>query len=175
MEPTMHCPGCGTEASLTQRFCRTCGFSLEKVPQLVVEQHSESEAITDSKSAEILQKRQQKIEHGLWIAGIGFIALVALSMLVGLIYLMLVGSLPIVPGIVLLTLILVGLVAGSLGIYSENLKKKLSGNSSLKSRSLQEREIISTSSLEAFEGPFLSVTEGTTKLLNNDDGVETKK
>jgi NMD protein affecting ribosome stability and mRNA decay len=31
----MHCPKCGAEAPLTQKFCRSCGFSLEKVPQLV--------------------------------------------------------------------------------------------------------------------------------------------
>src|SRR4029453_9320477 len=108
METTMHCPGCGTEASVTQKFCRTCGFSLEKVPQLVAEQLSESEAILDSNAAKKLQERQQKIERGLSVAGIGFIALVVLSMLVGLIYLMLVGSLPIVPGTILVTLVLVG-------------------------------------------------------------------
>ncbi len=26
----MHCPGCGAEASVTQRFCHSCGFCLEK-------------------------------------------------------------------------------------------------------------------------------------------------
>src|SRR4029453_18833790 len=101
METTMHCPGCGTEAPVTQRFCRSCGFSLEKVPQLVAEQLSESEEILKSEAAEKLQKRQQEIERWLSITGIGFIVLVALSMLVGLIYLMFAGSIPIVPAIVL--------------------------------------------------------------------------
>jgi len=82
MEPTMHCPGCGTEAPVTQRFCRSCGFSLEKVPQLVAEQLSEEEILT-SEAAEKLQKRQQKIDHWLSISGIGFIALIALSFLSG--------------------------------------------------------------------------------------------
>jgi hypothetical protein len=84
MEPTMHCPGCGTEAPVTQKFCRSCGFSLEKVPQLVAEQLSESEGILTSKGAEKLQRRQQEIERWLSIAGIGFITLVAISFLIGL-------------------------------------------------------------------------------------------
>ena len=174
MEPTMHCPGCGTEAPVTQRFCRSCGFSLEKVPQLVAEQLSESEEILHIKAAEKLQRRQQEIERWLSITGIGFIALVALSMLVGLIYLMFAGNLPIVPGIVLLTLILGGFVAASLAMYSERLKKTLSDSSSQRSRSLPETEKTSKPSLEAFEGPFLSVTERTTSLLDKDDAVETR-
>ena len=173
MEPTMHCPGCGAEASVTQRFCRSCGFSLEKVPQLVAEQLSESEEILSSAAAEKLQRRQQKIEHWLSIAGLGFIVLVALSFLTGLIYLMFAGSLPIVPGIVLLILILGGFVAGSLAIYSENLKKKLSGSTSIGSRPLPERETTSRAPLEAYEGPLISVTERTTNLLQKDDVVKT--
>ena len=31
----MHCPGCGVQASLEQKFCRSCGLSLEKVPELL--------------------------------------------------------------------------------------------------------------------------------------------
>ncbi|HEY9502661.1 MAG TPA: zinc ribbon domain-containing protein [Pyrinomonadaceae bacterium] len=172
MEPTMHCPGCGTEAPVTQKFCRSCGFSLEKVPQLVAEQLSESEEILHLKAAEKLQRRQQLIDHWLSITGIGFITLIALSALIGLIYLMFAGNLPIVPGIVLLLLILGGFVAGSLAMYSEKLKKSLSGSSSLRSRPLPERQITSTPALEAFEGPFVSVTERTTNLLDKDDAVE---
>ena len=174
MEPTMHCPGCGTEAPVTQKFCRTCGFSLEKVPHLVAEQLSEPEEILDIIAAEKLQRRQQEIDRWLSITGIGFVALVGLSMLVGLIYLMFARNLPLVPGIVLLTLILGGFVAASLAMYSERLKKTLSGSSSLKSRPLPEREITSTPALEAFEGPLLSVTERTTNLLDRDDAIETR-
>ena len=172
MAPTMHCPGCGTEASVTQRFCRSCGFRLEKVPQLVAEQLSESEETLTSEAAEKLQKRQQKIDRWLSITGLGVGALVALSCLIGLIYLIFAGSIPIVPGIVLLILILGGLGAGSLAIYSENLKKTLSGSSSLRSGRLPERET-SKPPLEAYEGALISVTERTTNLLEKDDVVET--
>jgi hypothetical protein len=38
----MHCPNCGTEASAGQKFCRACGFGLEKVEDLIAEQQSDS-------------------------------------------------------------------------------------------------------------------------------------
>ena len=167
----MHCLGCGTEAPVTQRFCRHCGFCLEKVPHLVAEQLSESEEILTSAAAEKLQKRQQKIEGWLSITGFGFTALMALSLLVGLIYLLFAGSIPIVPGIVLLMLILGGSVAGLLAMYSENLKKTLSGSSSLRPRQLPEGEK-SKLPLAAYEEPLMSVTERTTNLLEKDDVVE---
>lgn len=167
----MHCPGCGAEAPVTQRFCRSCGFCLEKVPHLVAEQLSESEEILTTAAAEKLQQRQKKIERWLSITGFSFTALMALSVLVGLIYLLFAGSLPIVPGIVLLLLILGGSVAGLLAMYSENLKKTLSGSSSRRSTQLPEGEK-SKLSLEAYEGPLVSVTERTTNLLEKDDVVK---
>lgn len=163
----MHCPGCGAEAPVTQRFCRSCGFCLEKVPHLVAEQLSESEETLTSAAAEKLQQRQKKIERWLSITGFSFTALMALSILVGLIYLLFAGSLPIVPGIVLLLLILGGSVAGLLAMYSENLKKTLSGSSSRRSTQLPEGEK-SKLSIEAYEGPLMSVTERTTNLLEKD-------
>jgi hypothetical protein len=167
MAPTIHCPGCGTEAPVTQKFCRSCGFCLEKVPPLVAEQLSESEKLLTSEVAERLQKRQQNVERWLSRTGFGFTVLMALSVLTGLTYLLLAGSLPIVPGIVLLTLVLGGSVAGLLAMYSEKLKKTLSGSDSRRSRQLPEAET-SKLSIEACEGPLLSITERTTNLLEKD-------
>jgi len=36
----MHCPDCGTKASIGQKFCRACGFGLEKVEQLITDQRT---------------------------------------------------------------------------------------------------------------------------------------
>jgi hypothetical protein len=168
----MHCPGCGTEAPVTQKFCRSCGFCLEKVPHLVAEQLSESEEILTSAAAEKFRKRQKQIERLLSITGLGFVTLMALSVLIGLTYLLFAGSIPIVPGIVLLTIVLGGSVAGLLAIYSENLKKTLSGSSSLRSRQLPEAEK-SRLSFEPYDGPLISITERTTNLLEKNDVVET--
>lgn len=32
----MHCPSCGNESELDQKFCRKCGFNLEPVSKLIV-------------------------------------------------------------------------------------------------------------------------------------------
>src|SRR5262245_25954589 len=139
----MHCPSCGAEAPLTQRFCRSCGFGLEKIPELVTEQLAVP-------GTEKLRERQLKIERLLIASGIGFIMLVVLSMLSGLIYLMMAGNLPLIPGFVLLILLLGALVAGSLALYAENLKKRLAG-SSLESNSLSEKVTTSELSLDAYQ------------------------
>ncbi len=156
----LHCPSCGTGAALTQKFCRVCGLSLEKVSELVVDQPSTSHSLS-SEQIDKLQLRQQNVERSLIIAGIGFMALVALSFLSGLIYLMVVGNMPIVPGVVLLTLLLSAIVAGSLGTYSEKLKKTISMNAGRKSAHLPETESPSR------ETPLISVTEHTTNLLES--------
>lgn len=163
----MHCPKCGAEAPLTQKFCRVCGFSLEKIPQLVTQQPSEPEHLLSDEVAEQLQERKQKIEHWLSMTGIGFVTLAALSLLTGLIYLMVAGSIPFVPGVVILILLLSGIVAGSLAIYSESLKKTLSDRSSLKSSPLPPHE--------AYPEPSISITERTTTLLEKSETVKKDK
>jgi len=40
----MHCPSCGAETTLDQRYCRSCGMDLESVSKLVVA-HSSPEAL----------------------------------------------------------------------------------------------------------------------------------
>ena len=42
----MHCPDCGTKASIGQKFCRACGFGLEKVEQLIADQRAATEQPT---------------------------------------------------------------------------------------------------------------------------------
>lgn len=44
---TIHCPSCGHESALEQKFCRKCGFNLEPVSELVAAapgQEAKSEA-----------------------------------------------------------------------------------------------------------------------------------
>ena len=40
----MHCPSCGAETTIDQRFCRSCGMDLETVSKLVAA-HSSPEAL----------------------------------------------------------------------------------------------------------------------------------
>lgn len=159
----MHCPKCGAEAPLTQKFCRVCGFSLEKIPQLVTQQPSEPEQLLSDEVAEKLQQRKQKIEYWLSMTGIGFATLAALSLLSGLIYLMVAGNIPLIPGVVILIMLLSGIVAGSLSIYSERLKKTLSGRSSLRPP------------IDTYQEAPLSITERTTTLLEKNQTLKRDK
>ena len=158
----MHCPGCGAPALLTQRFCRSCGFSLEKITEAVAEQLASPELLNEKIK---LQKRQQKIQRSLLVAGGSFVALIVMSMLSGLIYLMAVGSLPLVPGVILLILMLTGIVAGSLGTYSERLKRTLADPHPVTTGMLPQSD--PGLQLEDHEGPMMSVTERTTNLLES--------
>jgi hypothetical protein len=45
----MHCPSCGTDTNLEQRFCRSCGMDLETVSKLVAA-HSSPEKLKLEKS-----------------------------------------------------------------------------------------------------------------------------
>jgi hypothetical protein len=44
----MHCPSCGADSNLEQRFCRSCGMDLETVSKLVA-QHSSPEGLKHEK------------------------------------------------------------------------------------------------------------------------------
>jgi|SRR6185295_1398164 len=157
-QATMHCPGCGTEAPLTQKFCRSCGLSLEKITQAVVEQLSSHELLPQTDK---LQKRQRTVERSLVIVGFGFGSLLAMSFFSGLIYLMAVGNLPILPGVVLLLIMLSAIIAGSLAVYSERLRKTLAKPELVKTRALPQGD----SQPGDYDGPLISVTERTTNLL----------
>ena len=68
----MHCPKCGTPAAGVQKFCRTCGFSLEKVAELL----GEPVALTDDTFADAEPAgKQQNVFNRLdkiWMAAAAF-------------------------------------------------------------------------------------------------------
>jgi hypothetical protein len=74
-------------------------------------------------------------------------------------------DLPTVPGIVILILLVGFMIAGSVGIYSEYLKKMLADSSSLKSRTLPQSEPTAKLLPEIHHESAASVTEHTTKSL----------
>lgn len=166
----MHCPNCGTEASLSQKFCRSCGLSLEKVPQLLGEQHSppESEEGSD-KIVGNLRDRQRKIDHWLSLTGYGFISLTYISAITGIAYLVVNKNMPLLPGIVILLCMLGGAIAAFFALYSDFLKKMLAENYPPKSRALPQTEITAKLPLAASQEELISVTEHTTKSLETYD------
>ncbi len=76
----MHCPSCGNESSLEQKFCRTCGFNLGPVSELVRGAPESSESIKRRRrEREALAARQmfRWLGWGMAILGIGVVMLVA--------------------------------------------------------------------------------------------------
>src|SRR6185295_6793008 len=76
----MHCPSCGTDTTLDQRFCRSCGMGLETVSKLVAE-HSSPEMLKVEKS---LSKKasQQRMYNSLKWGMMAFILGMAMIFLV---------------------------------------------------------------------------------------------
>ena len=61
----MHCPSCGAESTLEQRYCRSCGMDLETVSKLVVE-HSSPEALKLEESLTRKNKQQRMYQSLKW-------------------------------------------------------------------------------------------------------------
>lgn len=62
----MHCPSCGAETTIEQRYCRSCGMDLETVSKLVTA-HSSPEALKREKSLTkkaIQQRMYQSFKWG---------------------------------------------------------------------------------------------------------------
>jgi hypothetical protein len=61
----MHCPSCGAETNLEQRFCRSCGMDLETVSKLVAE-YSSPENLKLEKSLTQKTNQQRMYESIKW-------------------------------------------------------------------------------------------------------------
>ena len=61
----MHCPSCGAETTLEQRFCRGCGMDLETVSKLVAA-HSSPETLKLEKSGTDKVSRQRMYQSFKW-------------------------------------------------------------------------------------------------------------
>ena len=64
----MHCPNCGSEAPMEQKFCRSCGFGLGKVARLVAEQATDENLDSASDPKEELSKKLRYFWFGFFIA-----------------------------------------------------------------------------------------------------------
>lgn len=59
----MYCPNCGKENSDEQRFCRSCGLSLQAISQVLVSELSENEL--DSNSTKVVKHEQRRLHNPL--------------------------------------------------------------------------------------------------------------
>jgi len=71
----MYCPKCGKENSQDQRFCRSCGFSLELFSQVVDQglQRTSEDAISGDESRARTTVWQNPLIYGLFLVVLGLI------------------------------------------------------------------------------------------------------
>jgi hypothetical protein len=75
----MHCPNCGNESSLDQKFCRQCGFDLALISKLLVQHADEDESEVDKSDQEklILRRMFKVMGSGLLLVLLGVVLLTA--------------------------------------------------------------------------------------------------
>lgn len=154
----MYCPNCGKTNSSEQKFCRSCGLSLEKVAQSLAEQ------LPTTDPDRRLQDRRRKVERWLNVVAGSAISILVVGVLWGIIY-----KIIIVKGDVLTGLMFLGFIVGLilfalLVLYRESLLKA-SGQRQSPQPALRQAgdtaKLLSEPRLE----PTPSVTEHTTELL----------
>jgi zinc-ribbon domain len=164
METNMHCPNCGTEASAGQKFCRACGFSLEKVEQLIADQKAaDMEQITRA-TAGLSDDWLRMLEK--WAAG----ALFALGgILGGLMLWAIIAKVMIEKGKIFQgSVVLMVLAAAALAIflaYLDSERKKLASARSNQQHRLPQVEETAKMLSEPNAEMAASVTEQTTANL----------
>lgn len=163
----MYCPNCGTNISLDQKFCRSCGLGLEKIALSVAEQ-------LPTKLDENLKERKNRLEQ------LGVIALSIFGVGVLSLFLYMVGSkLMLSQGKLVAALAVLGLIIilGS-GLLSVLLFAKATEvEEASNKRRLQMPEVDQTGKLleEGHLEPVPSVTESTTELLFAEKKNDTKR
>ena len=159
----MHCPNCGMKASGDQKFCRSCGLSLDKVHQLLGEELSTVELN--------LQHKLRRVERWRNAVGKGAFAAIALVLLVVFTREIKLdiekGSSELWPTVIGLV-ILIGLIATLLLVtYSASLRERLTSG---RQRTDEVSGTTTTTRLplEAGHEEMTSVTERTTELIEAD-------
>lgn len=150
----MYCPNCGNKNSADQRFCRSCGLSLEKAAQSLAEQ-------LPSPAVKSVEERKARLER-LGVASLSVFGLGIFSFLLYGIFskLMLTHGVLIASLAVLGTAVFLGSALASVILFAKA--------NELKEASAKPRigSVTTTAQLpESVEQPEFSVTERTTNLL----------
>ena len=154
----MFCPNCGSKNSTQQKFCRSCGLSLEKTAQSLVEQ-------IPAKIDQSLERRKEKLERfgAIALSSVGVVGVGALSYLI--IFNMILAQGKILGGLALLTIIICGLFAVFLFNYANYLKDTAVKNRLQPPEEMPEYETPAKLLNDSYLEPIPSVTERTTELL----------
>ena len=163
----MHCPRCGTNATIGQQFCRSCGLNLEKVSELL---GAEVELSSSSDEHARLRERQRKFEQWGRIAGLVTFGLILLLLIVVVFSQMILRG-GAIPGLLMILLAIGAAVMGLFQTYSKSLMAKLANPP----RPLDVPGSGETRKLDAYREPAPTVTDRTTELLVPAKGADTGK
>ncbi len=151
----MYCPRCGKDGSLDQKFCRTCGFQLDQVVELL-----------EPKSAQVVDQNpsQLKLKRIGSVVVITTISLALFGVCGGIIWAMVAGGMPVWIGLLAL-LVLIGITSGFilLGVAQVKATTSTASQTVLDSNETTTRLL----NQHALSIPP-SVTERTTNLLSVD-------
>jgi len=70
----MHCPSCGNESSLDQKFCRKCGFNLEPAGKLITSEPEKMDKV--ERERVMLRHMVRWMTIGLIIVGVAILMLI---------------------------------------------------------------------------------------------------
>jgi hypothetical protein len=167
----MHCPRCGTNATVGQQFCRSCGLNLEKVTELLGEEVELSSSIEERAR---LRERQRKFEQWGGIAGLVTFGLILLTLIVVVFSQMILKQRALViPGLILILLAIGAAVMGLFQTYSKSLMSKLANPPRPRAADLPESH--ETRKLDAYRERVPTITDRTTELLVPTKAADTGK
>ena len=154
----MFCPDCGKVNSAEQKFCRSCGLSLEKVAQSLAEQ------LPATESNKRLQDRQRRIERWLSILLGSMLTIFVVAVLWAVVYKIIIIKGDVFEGLIFLALFVAAVTALLLVVYRESLREA-STKRQLSQTTLPLTEHTAKLLPESDLEPIPNVTEGTTELL----------
>ncbi len=156
----MYCPNCGKENSAEQKFCRSCGLSLEQAVQSLAEQLPGLELDKN------LRQRQARVDRLINIVAGSAISIVVGGVLWGIVYEIIIVKGEVIPGLFFLAIIIGIILFALLSLYSESLRKAAAKRrlSEPTPRVGETAELLPETHLE----PVPSVTERTTELLTTE-------
>jgi hypothetical protein len=157
----MHCPRCGTNAAVDQQFCRSCGLNLERVAEVLGEELLTPNSETTNNLAR-LRERQQKLELWGGIAAMSTLGLVFLTLVIAIVRGMIMGTTPLLAGILFIVLVVIASVMAWLLSSAQLLKNKLAPLPLTASNQIKTRD---TQQLYPYREPLESITDRTTELL----------
>jgi hypothetical protein len=170
----MHCPGCGVKVLANQNFCRSCGFGLEKVSQLVAEQLSAEQKQT------AIENTNDRLHPMEWLGIIGWYTFIGGGAVgVILLFYSIISKLIIGNGQVLAGTALLLFLAGALlllsYIYYKESQKDSAKRERQRSKALAEEGTTGRLPSETYSEIEPSVTEHTTELLETSNVKVTQR